>query len=107
MQQDDITLVEVKDYIRYPKESGYRSLHLIIEVPIFLENEKKNMKVEVQLRTIAMDFWASLEHKLRYKKDIPQEEADILAKNLVECAEISADLDNRMEQIRNKILKNS
>ena len=73
LKQDDITLIEVKDYIKNPKESGYRSLHLIIEVPIFLENEKKNMKVEVQLRTIAMDFWASLEHKLRYKKDIPQE----------------------------------
>ena len=96
LKQDDITLIE----------SGYRSLHLIIEVPIFLENEKKNMKVEVQLRTIAMDFWASLEHKLRYKKDIPQEEAELLAKELVECANISADLDNRMEQIRNRIAKN-
>ena len=104
LQQDDITLVEVKDYIKNPKESGYRSLHLIIEVPIFLENEKKNMKVEVQLRTIAMDFWASLEHKLRYKKDIPEDEADFLSRELVECAEISAALDNRMEQIRNKIL---
>ena len=107
LQQDDITLVEVKDYIKNPKESGYRSLHLIIEVPIFLENEKKNMKVEVQLRTIAMDFWASLEHKLRYKKDIPEDEADFLARELVECAKISADLDNRMEQIRNRILVNS
>ena len=106
LKQDDITLIEVKDYIKNPKESGYRSLHLIIEVPIFLENEKKNMKVEVQLRTIAMDFWASLEHKLRYKKDIPQEEAELLAKELVECANISADLDNRMEQIRNRIAKN-
>lgn len=106
LKQDDITLIEVKDYIKNPKESGYRSLHLIIEVPIFLENEKKNMKVEVQLRTIAMDFWASLEHKLRYKKDIPQEEAELLAKELVECANISADLDSRMEQIRNKISKN-
>ena len=77
-----------------------------IEVPIFLENEKKNMKVEVQLRTIAMDFWASLEHKLRYKKDIPEDEADFLSRELVECAEISAALDNRMEQIRNKILEN-
>ena len=101
-----IAKIEVKDYIKNPKESGYRSLHLIIEVPIFLENEKKNMKVEVQLRTIAMDFWASLEHKLRYKKDIPQEEAELLAKELVECANISADLDNRMEQIRNRIAKN-
>lgn len=106
LKQDDITLIEVKDYIKNPKESGYRSLHLIIEVPIFLENEKKNMKVEVQLRTIAMDFWASLEHKLRYKKDIPQEEAELLVKELVECANISADLDNRMEQIRNRIAKN-
>ena len=107
LQQDDITLIEIKDYIKNPKESGYRSLHLIIEVPIFLENEKKNMKVEVQLRTIAMDFWASLEHKLRYKKDIPKEETELLSKELVECARISADLDSRMEQIRNRIIKKS
>ena len=105
LQQDDIKLIEVKDYIKNPKESGYRSLHLIIEVPIFLQNEKRNMKVEVQLRTIAMDFWASLEHKLRYKKDIPENEAKLIAKELVVCAEISADLDNRMEIIRNKIAK--
>ena len=72
LQQDDIKLVEKKDYIKNPKESGYRSLHLIVEVPIFLENEKRAMKVEVQLRTIAMDFWASLEHKLRYKKDLDE-----------------------------------
>ena len=67
LQQDDITLIEKKDYIKNPKESGYRSLHLIIEIPIFLQNEKQRMKVEVQLRTIAMDFWASLEHKIYYK----------------------------------------
>ena len=108
LQQDDVTLIEIKDYIKKkPKESGYRSLHLIIEVPIFLQNEKKNMKVEVQLRTIAMDFWASLEHKLRYKKNIPQQEADVLAEELVECAKISAELDSRMEQIRNRIVQNS
>ena len=65
------------------------------------------MKVEVQLRTIAMDFWASLEHKLRYKKNIPQQEADVLAEELVECAKISAELDSRMEQIRNRIVQNS
>ncbi|WP_455505011.1 GTP pyrophosphokinase [Clostridium sp.] len=70
LNQDDIKLIEKKDYIKNPKKSGYRSLHLIIEVPIFLQDEKKSMKVEVQLRTIAMDFWASLEHKLRYKKNI-------------------------------------
>ncbi|MBE6050734.1 MAG: GTP pyrophosphokinase family protein [Clostridium sp.] len=101
LKQDDIKLLEMKDYIKNPKESGYRSLHLIVEVPIFLQNEKKSVKVEVQLRTIAMDFWASLEHKLRYKKDIAPEMAEQLAKDLVECADISAALDVRMENIRN------
>lgn len=105
LSQDDITLIEKKDYIKHPKKSGYRSLHLIIEVPIFLKNGKKNIKVEVQLRTIAMDFWASLEHKLRYKKNIDSNEIELLEKELVECAEISAALDKRMEEIRNKIEK--
>lgn len=103
LQQDDVTLIEKKDYIKNPKESGYRSLHLIVEIPIFLENEKRPMKVEVQLRTIAMDFWASLEHKLRYKKDIPEDEAEQLAIELQECAQISAALDTRMENIRNRM----
>lgn len=103
LQQDDITLIERKDYIQNPKASGYRSLHLIIEVPIFLQNEKRNMKVEVQLRTIAMDFWASLEHKLRYKKNIPDAEAEQLARELVECAQISSALDSRMQDIKNRI----
>ena len=105
LSQDDIKLIEKKDYIKNPKESGYRSLHLIIEVPIFLKNEKKSMKVEVQLRTIAMDFWASLEHKLRYKKNIDPEEAEIISKELIECSELSASLDKRMEEIRNRIEK--
>ena len=105
LNQDDITLIEIKDYIKNPKPGGYRSLHLIVEVPIFLQSEKKQMKVEVQLRTIAMDFWASLEHKLRYKKNIPPEEASLLAKELIECAEISSSLDMRMEKIRNRITK--
>ena len=103
LKQDDITLIERKDYIKNPKPGGYRSLHLIIEVPIFLEKEKRPMKVEVQLRTIAMDFWASLEHKLRYKKNIPESEAEYLAKELVECAGISASLDQRMEAIRDRM----
>lgn len=105
LQQDDITLIEKKDYIKNPKPSGYRSLHLIIEVPIFLQNEKRPMKVEVQLRTIAMDFWASLEHKLRYKKQIDSSETEKLQNELIQCAEISADLDKRMEDIRNRIEK--
>lgn len=105
LSQDDITLIERKDYIQNPKPSGYRSLHLIIEVPIFLENEKRAMKVEVQLRTIAMDFWASLEHKLRYKKNLPESEAEELAKELTECARVSASLDQKMEEIRDRIEK--
>lgn len=103
LQQDDIRLIEKKDYIRKPKESGYRSLHLIVAVPIFLHDEKREMKVEVQLRTIAMDFWASLEHKVRYKKNIPADEAEQLAAELTECAEMSAELDTRMQAIRNRM----
>jgi putative GTP pyrophosphokinase len=72
-------------------------------VPIFLQNEKREMKVEVQLRTIAMDFWASLEHKVRYKKNIPEDEAERLATELTECAHMSAELDQRMQDIRNRL----
>ncbi|MCI5934286.1 MAG: GTP pyrophosphokinase family protein [Lachnospiraceae bacterium] len=103
LQQDDITLIQKKDYIQNPKPGGYRSLHLIVSVPIFLKNEKRNMKVEVQLRTIAMDFWASLEHKLRYKKKIPPQAADELAVELKDCALQSAKLDQRMQDIRNRL----
>ena len=103
LRQDDITLIERKDYIQNPKESGYRSLHLIVEVPIFLQNQTRKMKVEVQLRTIAMDFWASLEHKLRYKKNIPDDMAHELAEELRMCAEQSASLDQRMEDIKFRI----
>lgn len=103
LQQDDIKLVRKKDYIENPKPNGYRSLHLIVEVPIFLQNEKKPMKVEVQLRTIAMDFWASLEHQLRYKKELSEELLEELAFELKECASISASLDYRMEVIKNRI----
>ena len=98
LRQDDITLIERKDYMANPKPNGYRSLHLIIEIPIFLHDEKKPMRVEVQFRTISMDWWASLEHKIRYKKDIPEQE--YVNKELFECAEISAALDARMEQLQ-------
>lgn len=103
LQQDDITLLELKDYIKNPKPSGYRSLHLIVEVPIFLESGKRPMTVEVQLRTLAMDLWASQEHKLRYKKNIPPDEEEHLAKELAEYAEIIADVDKRMEELRTRI----
>lgn len=98
LSQDDITLIQKKDYIENPKSNGYRSLHLIVAVPIFLENEKRIMKVEVQLRTIAMDCWASLEHQLRYKKDYAFTEK--MEQQLFECAELSAELDSRMEILR-------
>lgn len=103
LNQDDVKLIEKKDYIVNPKKSGYRSLHLIVEVPIFLQNGKKSINVEVQLRTIAMDFWASLEHKLRYKKNIDTEETEMIERELLICSKISADLDKRMEEIRNRI----
>lgn len=103
LQQDDITLIERKDYIQNPKPSGYRSLHLIVEVPIFLHNEKRPMKVEVQLRTIAMDFWASVEHKLRYKKNLPVDLQKELYDELNKCAEESSNLDLRMQAIKNRI----
>lgn len=101
LNQDDITLIEKKDYIANPKPNGYRSLHLIVEIPIFLHDEKKMMKVEVQFRTISMDWWASLEHKIRYKKEV--ESPSGVATELKECAEAAAILDNRMESIQKRI----
>ena len=101
LRQDDITLIERKDYMANPKPNGYRSLHLIIEIPIFLHDEKKPMRVEVQFRTISMDWWASLEHKIRYKKDVFVSKE--ITEELRECAEAAAILDNRMEQIQKKI----
>ena len=101
LSQDDVILIERRDYVASPKPSGYRSLHLIIEVPIFLEREKRSVKVEVQLRTISMNFWASLEHQLRYKKDLPDEEAAAVAAELADLAETAADLDRRMQALRN------
>ncbi len=102
LKQDDITLVEMKDYIKNPKPNGYRSLHLIVTVPIFLAKEKRLMKVEIQLRTIAMDVWASLEHQLRYKKEY--DFSKHIAEELLACAELSAELDNRMDALRALLL---
>jgi putative GTP pyrophosphokinase len=101
LRQDDITLIHKKDYIAQPKASGYRSLHLIVTVPIYLSRGKKQMKVEIQLRTIAMDFWASLEHQLRYKSNATFTEE--MAEELFQCAQLSADLDNRMDRLRQSV----
>ncbi len=103
LAQDDITLIERKDYIKNPKPSGYRSLHLIVEVPIFLSTGKKMMKVEVQLRTIAMDFWASLEHKLRYKKNLSSKQLEMLSDEMKTCADMTKDLDRRMQYVRDEM----
>lgn len=101
IRQDDILLLRKKDYIQNPKDNGYRSLHLILSVPIFLSNEKKYMKAEVQFRTIAMDFWASLEHKLKYKKDVNN--AEEIVTQLKVCADSIEMLDHQMQDLRNKI----
>ena len=98
LSQDDITLIKRKDYIANPKENGYRSLHLIVAVPIFLAREKRMMNVEVQLRTIAMDSWASLEHQLRYKKNA--EFTEQMARDLLYCAKLSAELDAKMDTLQ-------
>ena len=101
LAQDDITLIKKKDYIANPKPNGYRSLHLIVSVPIFLAHEKRVMKAEIQLRTIAMDSWASLEHQLRYKKDF--EFTEHMANELQICASLSAELDARMDALRDLV----
>jgi putative GTP pyrophosphokinase len=103
IKQDDIVLLREKDYIQNPKESGYRSLHLIIETPVFLSEKKHFVKVEVQIRTIAMDFWASLEHQLRYKADIDIPD-EIRAKLKNSAAQIYQ-TDLEMQQIYREIRK--
>lgn len=103
LQQDDITLIQKKDYIQTPKGNGYRSLHLIVEVPIFLQDRKKLMKVEVQLRTIAMQFWANLEHQLRYKKNFSPDMMQKTEKKLSDCAKLSALLDTQMQEIKDMV----
>lgn len=101
VQQDDVLLLARKDYIENPKPNGYRSLHMIFDIPIFLSEGKKHMKVEVQFRTIAMDFWASVDHKLKYKKQISNPEE--VVSRLKKCADSLADMDDEMEAIRQSI----
>lgn len=101
--QSDLKVLSIKDYIKNPKESGYKSYHMLVSVPIFLSDSVVDTKVEIQIRTIAMDFWASLEHKMRYKKNIPENHVKYLQDELYDCARQSAELDNRMQNIRNLI----
>ena len=101
---DKVEVVQEKDYIKHAKPNGYRSLHLIIEIPIFLSNEKKQMHVEVQLRTIAMDFWASVGHHIKYKKSIKNDET--VTEEMRYAAEMMNQLDKRMMQLGKIIDKN-
>lgn len=101
LKHADITLLHKKDYIANPKDSGYRSLHLIISVPIYLAAGKRDVKVEVQLRTISMDFWASIEHELRYKQRI--EFTEELNREILECADLSSQLDERMGNLHKNL----
>lgn len=99
--QKDITVLSEKDYITYPKASGYKSYHMIVTVPVYLSDRTIDAKVEIQIRTVAMDFWASLEHKIHYKFEgnAPEE----LKKDLVDCAKMVSDLDTRMEKLNEQI----
>ena len=101
LQQDDVTLIELKDYIKHPKKNGYRSLHVIVKVSVYFSDQRREIPVEIQIRTIAMDFWASLEHQLHYKKDyiMPAN----ISQELKSCADTIADTDNRMQNLAKNI----
>ena len=101
MRQDDLTLIEKKDYIANPKPNGYRSLHLIIEIPIFFSTGKEMTRVEIQIRTVAMNFWASLEHQIRYKNDVVVQPE--IVEMLSACADRIAETDWEMMQLRDQI----
>ncbi len=102
-KQNGIKIIEVKDYIKKPKSNGYRSLHLLLQVPVYLSDRVEYLNLEVQLRTIAMDFWASLEHKIYYKfeKTVPS----YITEQLTECAELANFLDEKMLSINEEIKK--
>lgn len=101
--QKDIKVISVKDYITYPKASGYKSYHMIVSVPVYLSDRIVDTKVEIQIRTVAMDFWASLEHKMHYKfeGDAPEH----IRNELIECARMVSDLDARMLSLNEEILE--
>lgn len=103
-KQDDITVITIKDYIKNPKPNGYRSYHMIVEVPVFFSECKQLMRAEIQIRTVAMDFWANLEHRMKYKSDI--EDSKEITDELKKCADVIAETDMQMLEIRNKIDKN-
>ena len=102
-KQNDLTVISIKDYIKHPKDSGYKSFHMLVTVPIFLSDRVVDTKVELQIRTIAMDFWASLEHKIYYKFE--GHAPEYISRDLQECADIVSKLDAKMLQLNNAILE--
>ncbi len=103
VKQDDIFFIEAKDYIKNPKPNGYRSYHLIIEVPVYFSDKKERVRVEIQIRTVAMDFWASVEHQLKYKQDF--KDSQEIEEELKECAETISSTDLKMMELRDRINK--
>jgi putative GTP pyrophosphokinase len=102
--QDDITVLEIRDYIKSPKPNGYRSYHMIVEIPVFFAKGKTPIKAEIQIRTIGMDFWASLEHQLRYKKDLEEMSSyDKISQALQQCAANITETDNQMQVIKDML----
>lgn len=102
--QDDITVIEIRDYIKNPKPNGYRSYHMIVEIPVFFSKGKTPMLAEIQIRTIGMDFWATLEHQLRYKKGIEEMEGyETISHALFDCAQTVIHMDSEMQKIKNMI----
>ena len=103
-KQDDIKVIEIKDYIKNPKSNGYRSYHMIVEIPVFFAKGKTPMRVELQIRTNGMDFWATLEHQLRYKKGIEEMPGyDEISEELLHSARAIIEADNEMQRIKDKI----
>lgn len=102
--QDDITVIEIRDYIKNPKPNGYRSYHMIVDIPVFFSKGKTPMRAEIQIRTIGMDFWATLEHQLRYKKGIEEMEGyETISHALFDCAQTVMHMDSEMQKIKNMI----
>ena len=103
-KQNDLTVICVKDYIKNPKPNGYRSYHMIVEIPVFFSKGKTPMRAEIQIRTNGMDFWATLEHQLRYKQDIEEMDGyEEVSSELLNCARAVIDMDNEMQRIKDKI----
>lgn len=105
LSQDDVTLIKIKDYIKNPKESGYRSVHLVVSVPVFLSTGPVETPVEIQIRTIGMDMWASLEHKLRYKTDVDDDKVERFERKLVEDADNIFEIESNMQEIYRDLAK--